>query len=302
VGSELAKVFEIFESSFRDDDEKRFQSILHPALQLAPAKRHDLFMGAFSDFGLSKPKLVRSHLFELTIDDVARPVAECSTGILRGVAGPKRQWALFHTILDASEQVRFMELYAEVPRAIEKRHGTQYGIGLVMFHTQVWSHERKAPGKLLEEARKWSELGSPLTGWFLAESATRLLNANPYFQPAELAEARSITQEMFERGVRYAEWEHQLSAVPRRWKFVELSPVYQASGIEPGVRFQASRDPEPLKLSNECRKNLSALVKVLPKLSDRFHGVECLPYGPGEELTRPPAAGSVFLKWSDLKQ
>lgn len=292
-----------YEQAFADENTKAFHNLVHPALHQKLETSKQIFDSVFPTYGLVKPKLTRVAIYDIRLSNKsAEPVVDCSQGRVRGVVGPERQIVVFHVAYGGNEQIRFTTIFSAVPESVQKLSKRNIGVGAVMFHTQTWTHEKKNPEALLREARKWSGLNSPLVAWMYAESAVRLLDSNPYFRPIELDSARTQSEEYRGRATSPTVIAEKLRVAKKEWEFLGFTVVFQASGVEPGLHFRM-RPGDVLSAELEkCRSHSAEVVKLLPELRERFHGVECIPYQPGEDLSKAPSGGTWFLKWDDLKQ
>ncbi len=299
--SELERVLRDYETAFQEEDTKTFHSLVHPSLHQSGETSKQVFESFFPSYGLKKPKLTRVAVFDLRLLGAgSNPEVDCSWGRIRGVVGPERQVAVFHAAYSGNEQVRLMTLFAQIPEGVRKLNKTKYGVGTVMFHTQTWTHERMIPEKLLAEARKWSGLKNPFVAWAYAESAHRLLNSNPYFIPRELSGARSDVEEYRFRGPSVKSVAEKLRQNGLPWEFLGFTVVFQASGVEPGFHFRMRPGDVLSRDLEKCRTHSAAVVSLVPEMRERFHGVECIPYQPEDDLSKAPTGGTQFLLWSDL--
>jgi hypothetical protein len=299
--TELVSVLGDYETAFQEEDTKTFHSLVHPSLHQSGETSKQIFETLFPSYGLKKPKLTRVAAFNLRLPGSgANPDVDCSWGRIRGVVGPERQVAVFHAAYSSNEQVRLMTLFAQIPEGVRKLNKTKYSVGSVMFHTQTWTHERMTAEKLLGEARKWSALKNPFVAWVYAESAVRLLNSNPYFLPRELSSARNDVEEYRLRGPSARDIAEKMRQKGLPWEFLGFTVVFQASGVEPGLHFRM-KPGDVLSLELEkCRMHSAAVVSLVPEMRERFHGVECIPYQPEDDLSKAPTGGTQFVPWNEL--
>lgn len=294
------KALEEFERSFAEHRRSAFADILHPALQQNAAQKFEIFESTVQDFGLEKAKLTRSSVFQLRFNGTGTEI-QCAPGKVRGVVGPKEQYAVMHTFSGGSEQIRLFTLFAPIVPSQVEQYKTKYKTGLVMMHGQAWTHERKNAEALLEDAKKWGVLGESLVAWLVAESARRIVTGNPYFEPENTA---AITREAEAFKVKVTEDAALRQKMPHSgidWEFLEFSPVFQASGIEVGLRFRTKAGEDVAAQMEKCKKASAFVAKEYPQLRLRFRGLECLAWGPEENLTKAPGNGSQFFPWKDLK-
>lgn len=298
---DLYKALQDFEDSFAKDDKELFKTLLHPAMRRTPLQKDEAFISTVQTYGLAKVKLVRSAIFLGTFAPDQEPVADCPSGTLRGVIGPAPQVAVVHTYFGGGEQVRLFSIYAPILKVQADAAKSKYKTGLVMFHAQVWTHEKKAPDKLIEDARKWGILNEPVTAWLLAESGRRILIANPYFTPNDLAPVTAFTTELQGKLGSFEPIKTKVAEAGMGWEFLNMTVVYQDSGVEAGLKFRMKGEEATNTMLDKCRKLSSLVAQDFSGLRLRFKGVECLAYMPGEKLEEAPASGSQFLTWKDLK-
>ena len=290
-----------FEKAFEQKDRVLFKSLLHPALQRSADQKNEAFDGTVQDFGLDKAKLTRNAVYKLQFTAGAEPEVLCNLGKVRGVVGPSEQYAVVHTFSGGTEQVRLFTLFAPILKGQAELAKSKNTIGLVMLHGQIWTHEKKAPDAMLEDARKWANLDEPVSAWLLAEGGRRILAANPYVVPTSLKLAEDLSTQLRAKITNLDTLRGKFSQSGIDWDFLDFTVVYQASGLEAGFKFR-TRTEEGVEIQMEkCKRATAVLAKELPGLRHRFRGAECLAYGPTEKLQNPPTNGSQFFKWSELK-
>ena len=252
------------EAAFATEDSKLFHNLAHPSIHQTLSKSKLIFESVFPTYGLVKPKITRASLYELTFPVTTKTVeVECSGGRARGVVGPERQYMVQHTAFSKNEQMRITTIFAPIPKAVRELNKAKYGIGIVMFHTQAWSHEQKTPVGLLEEARKWNRLKSPVVAWMFAEAAKRILDSNPYFAPRETSEALLLADELKTQLPQVEKVNGALRGSESSWNFLGFTMVYQGYGVEPGFYFRM-KEGEVLNQSlDKCRQHVAL---VLPQV------------------------------------
>jgi hypothetical protein len=298
---ELDAALQDYEKAFATEDGSIYHALVHPSKHQSLFQSKAQFETVFPSYGLVRPKLTRAAMFEIKFaaDEKSWEVA-CSLGKARGVVGPQHQFVVQHTAFSKNEQTRITTIFAPIPKGVKSLNKTKYNIGIVMFHTQAWSHEHKTPAGLLEESRKWNRLKSPAVAWIFAEAARRILNSNPYFAPSELGEAAALVNELSPRLPAASQIQKLVGGDVTSWEYLGLTLVYQGYGVEPGFVFRMKPDDELNKDLNKCRKSVAGVARHFKELRDRFHGVECIPYAVGESQETAPKGGTMFVPWREL--
>jgi hypothetical protein len=290
-----------YESAFKNKDSRLFQSLTHPALS-RETKRSSIFNETILEYGLDKASLARTSAFLLHLPRSSLTQAtNCSIGTIRGVVGPENQAVLIHTFLGGNEQIRLFTIVAPVPASFQKGNTTQWGV--VMMHTQVWTHGRKIPQTILEEARVWKNKGQPLVYWAKSNAALRILQANPYFEPNDLEAARQEAAAALAQRPQIAPLNtiFQEQQIPKNeWTIEDYAVVFQAQDIEFGVKVRMNREFPVNEQIENCKKTGRAIVQQHPTLQEAFSGFECLTFGKDEKLESIPLAGSQFHTWKSL--
>jgi hypothetical protein len=302
VLKDVNKALVDYETAFENEDGTIYHSLVHPSKHQTKSQSQSQFETLFPSYGLVKPKVTRSAFYELRFPAGVKDFeAECHSGKARGVVGPERQFLVQHIAFSKNEQIRITTLFAPIPKGVLSLNKAKYGVGIVMFHTQAWSHEHKTPVSLLEEARKWKVLKSPVVGWIFAEAARRILDSNPYFTPRELSEANSLVNELRPSLPNVAEVQKARGGDVTSWEYLGFTMVYQGYGIEPGFYFRMAEGEELNKNLEKCRRSVGRVFPFVKEIRQKFHGVECLPFAPGESLDGTPKGGTMFVPWSEVK-
>lgn len=301
---QLKAALSAFETAIEKGDKKLFRGLVHPAMIRPGHEISTVLEETTKGYGIEGKRPVLNSLHEISLKAAqSSPEAECAPGLIRGVTGPARQWAVFHTVF-SGEQVRLFTLFAPILKEQKKedRPAAYADVGLVLLQAQVYTHAGMSPEKLLEEGKKWRRLDQNLSAWLFAESGTRILEANPYLDPHELVDSREEALELYGKIAEIDAVKRQLATDVPNWSFAGFTPIFQAKGIEPGLRFKAKGALSVKEAMDGCKKAAASVKGALAGLQSVFHGVECLPYSADEETTKPPAAGSVFLPWKDIKR
>ncbi len=302
VLTEVNRALNDYETAFANEDGKIYHELVHPSKHQSLSQSKAQFETLFPSYGLVKPKVTRSVLYELRFSRDAKSFeVDCPTGRARGVVGPERQFVVQHIAFSKNEQIRITAIFAPIPKGVLSLNKAKYGVGIVMFHTQAWSHEHKTPVSLLEESRKWKLLKSSIVAWIYAEAARRILDSNPYFSPKELSEAVSQANGLQPSLPSVAEIQKARGSDVTSWEYLGLTMVYQGYGVEPGFYFRMLEGEELNKNLEKCRRSVGKVLLFAKELRQKFHGVECLPFAPGESLDGTPKGGSMFVPWSEVK-
>jgi hypothetical protein len=291
------------ERAFEKNDSGLFSELVHPALS-REAKAKDVFPGTVHDFGLEKAKLVRNAMYAAEFpQSLTTNIAECPQGELRGVVGPSSQFAVMHSFAGGNEQIRVFSIFAPIPASFApKMKNAKRTHGIVMLFAQTWTHGKKAPSVLLQEARKWSVLNEPVTAWVMAEASLRLLAANPYFTPTELSEAKRVALQTKDKLPAFTNLKERIHDAGTGWNFEELAVIFQSSALEVGAKFRMKEEETVNGQLEKCKKLGTVLASEFPGLTKAFSGFECMPYAKEEGLGEPPGAGTQFHSWKSLAE
>lgn len=290
-----------FQEAFQKDSYQTFKKLLHPSIHRSEEQKKEVFNGTVYEYGLKNVKLTLTSLWQLKIKNSTNPVAKCPLGEARGVVGSENQIIAMHSYLGGEEQIRLYTIYIPIPRSMAESKKLTKQSALVHLHAQTWTYEKKAPDNLLEEARKFNEPKDAMTAWFVAEAARRLLAANPYFEPTELAGATKTAAELRQRAGSIEGAKAAVAATGTGWSFVDYTVTFGGKGLEAGVKLRTKEEQALKAQSEDCEKNLKALAKLAPEsMRKRFPGMHCLPYRQEENLDNPPAGGTQFFTWKQL--
>jgi hypothetical protein len=284
-----------FESAFKDHDGKLFRSLIHPSMT-REVKNADIFNSTVDDFGLEKVNLTRSSAFLLSFLEPKSQFAECESGIVRGVVGPKEQVALIHTYLGGNEQIRIFTLATKVPASVRKLPEQEWGI--VMMHAQTWSHGKQTPSSLRAEAKKWNLLGEPITAWALSRAAQKILEGNPYFEPNDIQETNRLENALRQLKPNTTDLNDLAKIAGIDWVFEDITVVFQAKGLEIGLKVRMPKTEIPVNAQiDTCKKMGRIFIQKYPGTAQRFTGFECLTFLPKEDINSPSDSGSQFHRW-----
>lgn len=299
----LYEMIDKFETAFQKKDAALFRSLVHPAIHKSAKEVSQIFENTFVEFNLGDAKLARARVYEFYPKSNEDPTALCPDGTVRGVAGPKRQFAVMFTHAMQNSQIRIFALFAPILKEQQKPRSKGHILGLVMLHTQVWSHGGKSAEVLLKEAEAMRP-SNPKAAYFIAQASERMLSANPYFAPDSLNQAKALTESLSEHLLAIKQADGIVKSVDPKWSFIGFTSVFQKEGIEPGIKLQYEGEEIPIDMQlGKCRQMIGKVMSELPSLRDVFKGVECLSYRKGEDyMATAPANGSQFFPWSTLNE
>lgn len=298
---EIYDVLFNLESSFQKQEFEEFYKLIHPALPKTKADLKKIFIEITDGFNLKKTILVRSRIFDLDLDKSKNIEAICGDIEVHGVSGPKKQYAIIYTYTNGGEQYRLFVILAPTLKEQKEKKKGDFNLGVVLIHTQLWSHNGSSPEAMIQQGREEIKKGNTLAAWIYATAASRILEGNPYVRYDLGATAKSFAKELQIAKNVENEIYTQVQAKTRILSLLGFTIVYQADGIEPGVRLQSSKDLTIQEVMDMCKQTMPIIKPYLIDLKESFKGVECLLYTPQENVNDAPRSGSKFYKWADIK-
>jgi hypothetical protein len=296
---------QLFEKAILTENRKDFLKILHPQLK-KQAKEPGLFEGIVAEFGLSKAKLVRNSIYKVVTGASYEETATCDGGGVKNLVGPKTQIHVFHSFTGGNETIRIHTIYVEIPKSIVAKESffdvkeDYIPLALAHFFAQAATHGKKTTAQILEEATYWGNLNEPTNAALFSHAALRLTTANPYFFAPEFSEVLRIAKKYQPFLLLSESLKETLNSVEKGWQFLTLSPIFQASSLEVGVKLKMPLDTTVDAQTKACQKIGFEIIKNIPALAKAFNSFECLPYTDGEPLTYAPGAGSQGFLWKEV--
>lgn len=300
--ADIYQNLESLENAFLKQDKIQFRKLIHPAIHKTVAEKNALLEDTSYDFGIRGVKLSRTAVYEIEINNPSDLNVRCGSGVtVRALAGPTNQVVSLHSTLGNEEQVRLFTIWIGIPKSLAEQKKISASSAIAHFHSQMWTHGKKSPALILEDAKSFAAEKDWLTSWMLAQGALRILSANPYFILDETEEAQKLSDKTRQEITEVAKAKENLAKLKTDWTFEDFTVVYGSKGLEAGVKFRMEKEVTFKELGEKCKAATRAVMEVTSQsLRKRFSGAQCLAYQLRENMAEAPDSGSQFFSWKDL--
>lgn len=296
----LQKALELLEQSIQSKDSRLFSSLLHPAIHKPENEKRRILESSLLEFEIHKSKLIRNKIYVLDFKKDRELKTRCDDGDLQGLVGPNTQAVVFYSFFKRNEQYRLTANFSPVMVPQQQEHASVPNLGLALFHIQAISYNGKNAERLLNEAERAFQNHSALSAWLLTEAAVRLESSHPYWTSSAL-EGMKVTSRNYRKiladRLLNLDFRSSLQKATSNWIFEDITVVFQAEGIVPGLKLRNVYDDSLNTQIRKCQQVGATFKSHVSSTGDDIQGVECMIYDKEQDLTQPPKYGSQFIKF-----